>query len=68
VHGMRSGYLVMDYTNENVRAIASHYAAEMIAMQPPVLFCSEATARAASSLARSRGDCASSAAPFHCSS
>ncbi|WP_457798153.1 thioesterase domain-containing protein [Methylocystis sp. S23] len=34
IHGMRSGYLVMDYTEENVCAIASHYASEMIALQP----------------------------------
>ena len=34
VHGMRSGYLIMEYTDENVAAIAAHYAAEMIALQP----------------------------------
>ena len=34
VHGMRSGHLAMEYTDENVDAIASHYAAELIALQP----------------------------------
>jgi len=34
VHGMRSGHLVMEYTDENVDAIAVHYAAEMITLQP----------------------------------
>jgi hypothetical protein len=34
VHGMRSGHDVMAYTDENVRALASCYAAEMIALQP----------------------------------
>jgi phosphopantetheine binding protein/thioesterase superfamily protein len=34
VHGMRSGHLIMKYTDENVSALASHYAAEMIALQP----------------------------------
>lgn len=34
VHGMRSGHLIMDYTDVNLHAIASHYAAEMIAFQP----------------------------------
>jgi acyl carrier protein len=34
IHGMRSGHLVMDYTEENIRAIARHYVEEMIALQP----------------------------------
>lgn len=34
VHGMRSGHLIMEYTDENVDAVATHYAAEMIALQP----------------------------------
>ena len=34
VHGMRSGYLVMEYTQEACAAIAAVYAAEMIALQP----------------------------------
>ena len=34
VHGMRSGHLVMENTDENVDAVASHYAAEMIALRP----------------------------------
>jgi amino acid adenylation domain-containing protein len=34
VHGMRSGHLIMNYTAENLSAIARHYAAEMITLQP----------------------------------
>ncbi|MCR1346361.1 amino acid adenylation domain-containing protein [Acidithiobacillus ferrooxidans] len=34
VHGMRSGYLIMEYSEANIRAIAAHYAAEMIGLQP----------------------------------
>ena len=34
VHGMRSGHLIMEYTDANIDAIASYYAAEMIALQP----------------------------------
>jgi hypothetical protein len=34
VHGMRSGHLIMEYTDANIHFIASYYAAEMIALQP----------------------------------
>jgi hypothetical protein len=34
VHGMRSGHLVMEYTDHAVDALASHYAVEMTAVQP----------------------------------
>jgi len=34
VHGMRSGYLIMEYTDENIAAIASRYAGEMMTLQP----------------------------------
>jgi probable biosynthetic protein (TIGR04098 family) len=34
VHGMRSGHLIMDYSDLNLDAIASYYASEMIALQP----------------------------------
>ncbi|KQM19058.1 phosphopantetheine-binding protein [Novosphingobium sp. Leaf2] len=34
VHGMRSGHMVMEYTSENVSAIAARYVAEMTAIQP----------------------------------
>jgi amino acid adenylation domain-containing protein len=34
VHGMRSGHHIMTYTDENVGALASRYAAEMIVLQP----------------------------------
>ncbi|MDH3316091.1 MAG: phosphopantetheine-binding protein [Gammaproteobacteria bacterium] len=34
VHGMRSGHLIMTYSDENVGAIAQRYAAEIIALQP----------------------------------
>ncbi len=34
VHGMRSGYLIMEYTDENVSALAAHYASEMVIVQP----------------------------------
>jgi probable biosynthetic protein (TIGR04098 family) len=34
VHGMRSGHLIMDYTDANIEAIATYYAQEMIALQP----------------------------------
>jgi hypothetical protein len=38
VHGMRSGHLIMSYIDENIAAIASHYAAEMIALEPKGAF------------------------------
>ena len=34
VHGMRSGHLIMDYTDANIDLLASHYALEMMALQP----------------------------------
>lgn len=34
VHGMRSGHLVMDYTSENIEALASHYLEELEALCP----------------------------------
>jgi amino acid adenylation domain-containing protein len=34
VHGIRSGHLIMEYSKENIAAIASYYAAEMIEVQP----------------------------------
>ena len=34
VHGMRSGHLVMDYTQENVSALSSHYADEIAHIWP----------------------------------
>ena len=34
VHGMRSGHLIMEYTEANIAALASRYASEMIAIQP----------------------------------
>lgn len=34
IHGMRSGYLVMEYTEENVKDLAKRYADEMQALQP----------------------------------
>jgi len=34
VHGMRSGHLVMDYTAENIEALASHYLEELEALCP----------------------------------
>lgn len=34
VHGMRSGYLLFDYTDGNIDALARHYADEMFEMQP----------------------------------
>jgi acyl carrier protein len=35
LHGMRSGHLVMDYTPENVEALASQYVEELEALAPP---------------------------------
>jgi amino acid adenylation domain-containing protein len=34
VVGMRSGHLIMQYTEENIKALAATYAAEMMQMQP----------------------------------
>jgi amino acid adenylation domain-containing protein len=34
VHGLRSGYLVMEYTEENVKGLAMRYAGEIQALQP----------------------------------
>ena len=34
VHGMRSGHLILKNTDANVSALAAHYCAEMIALQP----------------------------------
>jgi amino acid adenylation domain-containing protein len=34
LHGMRSGHLILNYTDANVDALAGRYAAEMIALQP----------------------------------
>lgn len=34
LHGMRSGYLIMEYTDANIDALACHYATEMVALQP----------------------------------
>jgi len=34
VHGMRSGHLIMKYTEENIAALAARYAVEMMALQP----------------------------------
>ena len=34
VHGMRSGHLIMEYTDANIDVLASRYATEMAALQP----------------------------------
>lgn len=34
VHGMRSGHLIMEYTDRNIDTLATHYAIEMAAVQP----------------------------------
>ena len=34
VHGMRSGHLIMEYSDDNVAVAARIYAAEMVALQP----------------------------------
>lgn len=34
LHGMRSGYLIFRYTEDNVRTLAVQYASEMMAIQP----------------------------------
>jgi amino acid adenylation domain-containing protein len=38
VHGMRSGSYIMNYTEENLRAIANYYAGEMTDLQPEGAF------------------------------
>ena len=56
IHGVRSGYRLMEYTDHNVAAIATTYAAEVIALQPEgtVLLAGVAIAKAVGSLAPSR--------------
>ncbi|HBI21676.1 MAG TPA: hypothetical protein DDY37_03675 [Legionella sp.] len=39
VTGMRSGHLIMAYSDTNVDALASHYACEMMHLQPSGAFC-----------------------------
>ncbi|ELS02825.1 amino acid adenylation enzyme/thioester reductase family protein [Xenococcus sp. PCC 7305] len=34
VYGMRSGHLIMEYTQENIKALAAHYVAEILSIQP----------------------------------
>lgn len=38
IYGLRSGHLVMDYTGQNLQAIASCYADELVAAQPDGAF------------------------------
>jgi acyl carrier protein len=48
LHGMRSGYLIMDYTDANIDALAGHYAREMVALQPAGPFVIAGNCQAAS--------------------
>jgi amino acid adenylation domain-containing protein len=34
VHGMRSGHMIMEYTEETVQALGAHYAGEMLELHP----------------------------------